>query len=187
MDCKNIGLLMHQVLDEPEKMLKQREIIDSHCQQCPTCSSLWFELQQIENGLFEMDVVELPVDFSTIDWELLMQTETEMAESFSTSMVFPKLPNWVLVLITGVVILTLGVWGVLVLPGFWVTISQGLIVTQAIGLIKDIAYWVVLFSTFWEQSLLFILTNFIQVTVVIIACFAALIYLLKTRERFILN
>jgi len=86
MDCKNIGLLMHQVLDEPEKMLKQREIIDSHCQQCPTCSSLWFELQQIENGLFEMDVVELPVDFSTIDWELLMQTETEMAESFSTSM-----------------------------------------------------------------------------------------------------
>ncbi len=199
MDCKNIRLLMHQVLDQPEKMNEERKSILSHCQECLTCSSLWLELQRIEEGLYEMDMVEMPLDFSTIDWELLAQTETQVFEELSMgNVVFPKLPNWVLALLVGVVMITFGIWGVLVLPGLWMGISQGLaidigglfnfspLVNQLLELIKDIAYWVVLLSTFWNQSLSFVLTNFIQVTVIIVACFALLIHLLKSRERLLI-
>ncbi|WP_028309300.1 hypothetical protein [Desulfitibacter alkalitolerans] len=200
MDCKSIRQLMHEVLDKPEKMLKESENIISHCQGCPDCSSLWAELQLIEKGLFDMDCEELPLDFSTIDWEMLSQADNGISKEFAGDKgASSKLPRWVIVLLTGLVILSLGVWGSITIPGVWGFISQALavdlggifnaapLVNQVIGLIKDIAYWILLLSTLWDVSLSFVLTNFVQVVITVLACSALVIHLLKTRERISFN
>ena len=188
MDCKNIRQLMHEVLDEPEKMLKESEYIISHCQRCPDCSSMWAELQSIEKGLFDMELEELSVDFSTVDWEKLAQADSEVSKALARD---KAAPNWAIVSLAGLVILSLGIWGMLLASGVWGLISQdligGLVVNQVTDLIAETAYWILLIGTLLDVGLSLVLINFVQVATIVLACSVLIVYLLKAREKISFN
>lgn len=132
MNCTEAKQLMHEMLDD-KRFTVDSNLLEKHWAECPSCSELWLEMQFLDEQLLALKEVEVPIDFSKLDW-LPSQ---------------PRLASWLVAVIGGVSALVLMVWGFIViwsLPAFGSVFSlllsfipDGAVITQvAVNVFKTI-------------------------------------------------
>ncbi|MEW6623633.1 MAG: hypothetical protein AB1420_11005 [Bacillota bacterium] len=194
MDCQEIRIKIHELLDNPqgvEEMERRRVLTHSHS--CPDCAALWKDLQRIEMGFLEMEVLEPPCDYSQIDWDELAKAELG-SDPFAFDYTAPKFSTWFLMSLGSLVILALSLWAVITVPHWWGLIRDVAalefpgwleftqILTQMMLYVKEISMGIVLISSFWQGALYFVLNNFAAVTGAALASLSILVYLLKNKN-----
>ncbi|MDW7674068.1 MAG: hypothetical protein SCK28_05975 [Bacillota bacterium] len=193
MKCQQIKLMMHEALDEDSRASELCKLIDSHCSLCPSCKALWLDFQNIEIELTNLERVEVPLDFSNLNWATLALEEANKEASLQKVVPQSQLVN----ILLGLGIMILAMWGIveigqwqLFIAQLWNMVTIGIaetMVSYGAIAVKNIFYWWIMANAMWKGFLSLVIINITSVLSIVAASALALIYLFKLRRIHLLN